>query len=84
MFTKLLHPLVSHWRAKGIWVLMYINDGIVASKLETQCCVQRDMVVSDLERAGFNVLATLSILYVSLVVHQTSKKKKKKKKASAA
>ena len=32
---------------------MYIDDGIVASKSESQCCEHRDMVVSDLERAGF-------------------------------
>ena len=32
---------------------MYIDDGIIVSKSESQCCVHRDMVVSDLERAGF-------------------------------
>ena len=32
---------------------MYIDDGIVVSKSESQCCEHRDMVVSDLERAGF-------------------------------
>ena len=32
---------------------MYIDNGIVVSKSESQCCVHRDMVVSDLERAGF-------------------------------
>ena len=53
VFTKLLRPWVSRWRAKGIRVIMYIDDGIVVSKSKSQCYEHRDMVVSDLERAGF-------------------------------
>ena len=53
MFLKLLRLWVSRWRAKSIRVIMYIDDGIVVSKSESQCCERRDMVVSDLERAGF-------------------------------
>ena len=53
VFTKLLRPLVCRWRSKGIQAVMYIDDGIVVSKSESQCCVHRDMAVSDLERAGF-------------------------------
>ena len=53
VFTKLLRPWVSRWRGKGIRVIMYVDDGTVVSKSESQCCEHRDMVVSDLERAGF-------------------------------
>jgi len=29
-FTKLLWPLVKYWRGKGLWALVYLDDGIVA------------------------------------------------------
>ena len=32
---------------------MYINDGIVASKTEEQCLLDKEVVTTDLERAGF-------------------------------
>ena len=30
-FTKLLRPLVKHWRGKGLRVVLYLDDGIVAA-----------------------------------------------------
>ena len=53
VFTKLLRPLVCRWRSKGIRAIMYIDDGIVVSKIESECCEHRDTVVSDLERVSF-------------------------------
>jgi len=31
-FTKLLRPLVRHWRAQGLRAVLYLDDGIVAAK----------------------------------------------------
>ena len=32
VFTKLLQPLVKFWRAQGLRTVLYLDDGIVASK----------------------------------------------------
>ena len=34
IITKLLHPLVKRLRSKGIRAIVYIDDGIVASRTE--------------------------------------------------
>ena len=36
VFTKLLRPLVKRWRSLGIRAIVYIDDGIVGAKSETQ------------------------------------------------
>ena len=66
MFTKLLRPLVKRWRAMGIRVILYIDDGICASSTHSQCCQHRDVVLSDLEKAGL----VLSIPKCHLEPHQ--------------
>ena len=53
VFTKLLRPLVQRWRNKGIRAIVYINDGIGASKTKALNEAHRDIVISDLEQAGF-------------------------------
>ena len=32
LFTKMLRPLVKHWRSLGIKVVLYIDDGIVLER----------------------------------------------------
>ena len=49
--TKLLQPLVKQWRSLGI---AYIDDGIVAAELETQCLEHEEIVLPDLKEAGFS------------------------------
>ena len=53
VFTKLLRPLVKRWRGKGIRAIVYIDDGIVASKSQEQCRMDEQFITSDLELAGF-------------------------------
>ena len=58
VFTKLLRPLVKHWRSMGLRAIVYIDDGICASASESEAEKAKDIVVSDLDRAGF-VLNTM-------------------------
>jgi len=51
-FTKLLRPLVKHWRAQGLRALLYLDDGIVAVKGESAALEASQRVRADLVRAG--------------------------------
>ena len=53
VFTKLLRPLVKRWRGKGIQTIVYIDDGIGASKTKALNEAHRNVVVSNLTQAGF-------------------------------
>ena len=53
VFTKLLRPLVKRWRARGLRCIVYIDDGICASPNFELASWARDLIVSDLGRAGF-------------------------------
>ena len=53
VFTKLLRPLVKRWRSMGLRAIVYIDDGICASASESEAEKAIDIVVSDLDRAGF-------------------------------
>ena len=46
-FTKLMRPMVKHWRGRGLRVVVYIDDGIAAVKDEAKkesSRVQRDLL----------------------------------------
>ena len=53
VFTKLLRPLVKRWRSMGLCCVVYIDDGICAAKSELKCNAAKDMILSDLDSAGF-------------------------------
>ena len=53
IFTKLLRPLVKRWRSMGLHVVLYIDDGVCASATEAKLIEDRDIILSDLEHAGF-------------------------------
>lgn len=61
IFTKILKPLVSHWRSCGILVALYLDDGFIVvprKQNSTDEHLQRatlvsDHVRSDLLKAGF-------------------------------
>ena len=61
IFTKVLKPLVSHWRSCGIHVAVYLDDGFVVVPREQSSEYEHfdrarrvsDHVRSDLLRAGF-------------------------------
>ena len=51
--TACFRPLVKHWRSMGLHAIVYIDDGICASASESEAEKAKDIVVSDLDRAGF-------------------------------
>ena len=61
LFTKILKPLVTHWRASGIFVALYLDDGFVvvpgfSDSIETDFSFAKEVskhVRIDLLRAGF-------------------------------
>ena len=50
-FTKLMRPLVRFWRGRGLRVVLYLDDGIVATKQE-KAIRESEQVQRDLCRAG--------------------------------
>lgn len=60
VFTKLLRQLVKGWRSRGLQCIVYIDDGICASKSQEQCTVDTKIIVDDL--AGFILNRTKSKL----------------------
>ena len=50
VFTKLLRPLVKHWRSMRLRAIVYIDDSICASTSESEAEKAKDVVVSDLDR----------------------------------
>ena len=53
IFTKLIRPLVKHWRGKGLRTVVYLDDGIVAANGLEAAERASVMVKQDLARAGF-------------------------------
>ena len=54
-FTKLLRPLVKHWRELGINTAVYLDDGAGVCDTYEKCANQAEQVKSDLQAAGFIV-----------------------------
>ena len=61
MFTKLLRPLVRYWRAKGLRVLVYLDDGLCAVAGRQKALEASELVRTTLARAGFVVHLIKSI-----------------------
>ena len=53
VFTKLLRPLIKHWRGRGLKAIIYLDDGIVAVKRKDRAVEESRQVKWDLESAGF-------------------------------
>ena len=53
VFTKLMRPLIRHWRSQRIRAIVYIDDGIVAVEGEAQAQQVSKIIQVDLEKAGF-------------------------------
>lgn len=53
IFTKLLRPLVAHWRSKGIRVVVYIDDGIVVAQGRDRARHCSQIIKDTLDAAGF-------------------------------
>ena len=55
VFTKFLRPLVKRWRAMGLTVAMYLDDGILLASSEQECFQGMQQVRRDLHQAGCQV-----------------------------
>ena len=53
LFTKLLRPLVRYWRAQGLRVIIYLDDGLGAERGSEKADVASIMVQDTLRKAGF-------------------------------
>ena len=53
VFTKLLRPLVKRWRSMGLRCIVYIDDGICASMTKVECLAAKEILLADLDKAGF-------------------------------
>ena len=53
MFTKLLRPLVCYWRAKGLRILVYLDDGLCAVAGRQEILRASQLVSTTLTKAGF-------------------------------
>ena len=52
-FTKLLRPLVKHWRSQGKRAVIYIDDGICAASNTLDATSNSQTIQNDLIKAGF-------------------------------
>ena len=53
VFTKLLRPVVAHWRSDGIRISVYLDDGIGACTSQASARSKSTQVHSDLVKLGF-------------------------------
>ena len=55
IFTKLLKPLETHWRAQGIPIAIFFDDGVGAGSSLEAANFNSFLVRSDLSRCGFEI-----------------------------
>jgi hypothetical protein len=53
IFTKVMRPLVKHWRAAAHKIIVYLDDGMGASHSFSSCLNQATRVRSDVISSGF-------------------------------
>ena len=53
IFTKVVHPLVRYWRARGLRILVYLDDGLCAVSGEQSAKEASQLVQHTLSEAGF-------------------------------
>ena len=58
LFTKVMRPLVKHWRQQGLHIVLYLDDGIAAVQGEQAALAASKVVQADLEKAGLIVNIT--------------------------
>ena len=61
VITKVVRPLVKHWRRRGIRIVAYLDDGWSHDKTQKGCKQNSDRIKGDLEAAGFVVNKEKSI-----------------------
>ena len=49
IFTKLMRPIVRYWRGRGLKVIVYLDDGIIAVEGESEALNESSRVQQDLQ-----------------------------------
>ena len=60
-FTKVLRPLIRHWRLQAIKIVVYLDDGLGVCPTFPDCYSQSMAVKSDLSQTGFVANSVKSI-----------------------
>ncbi|VDH97494.1 Hypothetical predicted protein [Mytilus galloprovincialis] len=55
VFSKVLRPVVKHWRSQGLRVILYLDDGWGVESNAQSCKVLSNILQLDLKSAGFFV-----------------------------
>ena len=53
IFTKVMRPLVKHWRSQALRIVVYLDDGLGVCGTKDTCLQQSLLVHSDLFSSGF-------------------------------
>lgn len=53
IFTKIMRPLVKHWRSQAFKIVVYLDDGLGVAPCFLSCMSQAQSVKSDLIQSGF-------------------------------
>ena len=55
IFSKVLRQLVKKWRAQGISIVLYLDDGLLVSKSIPEMNCWAEIIQNDLKQAGFKI-----------------------------
>lgn len=55
VFTKVFRILIKKWRAEGINVAMYLDDGLIWASSKNECLTASHRIRQDLQNAGSQV-----------------------------
>ena len=53
LFTKMMRPLIRHFRGRGLKAIVYLDDGIVAVRGRQEALAESARFQQDIENAGF-------------------------------
>ena len=53
LFTKMMRPLIRHWRGRGLKAIVYLDDGIIAVRGKQEALAESARVQQDIQNAGF-------------------------------
>ena len=53
LFTKMFKPLVSRWRSLGIFIILYLDDGIFGCRTLPDAQLASNLVKSDVLNSGW-------------------------------
>ena len=55
IFTKVMKPVLSYLRHRGVMLVMYIDDALIVSPTEKQCQADTTATLTLLDRLGFTI-----------------------------